>query len=78
MDTMARGLLIADNILENSDYKSLRNKRYSSYDSGDGAKFEKGDLALDELAEIAAKKGEPKKISGKQEYFEALINQFIK
>lgn len=78
MDTMARGLLIADDILQNSEFKSLRKQRYASYDSGDGAKYENGELELNDLAALAAMKGEPKKISGKQELYEALINQYIK
>jgi xylose isomerase len=78
MDTMARALVIANNILENSNYLKLKNGRYASFDSGDGAKFEKGALDLAALAGLAAKNGEPKRISGKQELFEALINQYIK
>jgi len=78
MDTLARGLLIADNILQNSDYLKLRKERYASYDSGDGAKFEQGELDLAALAGLASKNGEPKRTSGKQELFEALINQYIK
>jgi len=78
MDTIAHGLLIANDILENSDYLKMKNARYASYDSGDGARFEKGDLDLTSLAGLAEKNGEPKQISGKQELYEALINQYIK
>jgi len=78
MDTLARGLLIANDIMENSDYLKMKNTRYASYDSGDGAKFAKGDLDLAALANIAEKIAEPKMISGKQELYEALINQYIK
>ena len=67
-----------DDILENSDYLKMKKERYTSYDSGDGAQFEKGALDLAALASIAEKPGEPKKISGKQELYEALINQYIK
>ncbi len=73
MDVFARGLICANEILENSDYKKLRKERYSSYDSGNGAKFENGELSLEELSEIARKNGEPKQISGKQELFEQII-----
>jgi len=78
MDTMARGLIIANDILEKSDYLKLRKERYSSFDSGDGAAFEKGQLDLATLAEIAAKSGEPNKISGRQEFYEMLINSYIR
>lgn len=77
MDAFARSLMIAHNILENSDYKKWRTERYASFDKGDGAKFEKGELSLEDLRNLAVKNGEPRQISGKQELFENLINQFI-
>jgi len=78
IDTLARALLIADDILRNSDYLKMKKARYASYDSGDGAQFEQGNLDLEQLADLAAKYGEPHKISGKQELYETLINQFIR
>lgn len=77
MDAFSRALLIADNILNHSDYKVLRNKRYSSFDGGDGARFEQGKLTFEELREIALKNGEPAITSGKQELYESLLNQYI-
>ncbi|MFL5729247.1 MAG: xylose isomerase [Cytophagaceae bacterium] len=77
MDIFARALLVAHNILENSDYRKLREERYASFDQGDGAKFEKGQLTFEDLRNIAAKNGEPKQVSGKQELFENIINQYI-
>ncbi|MEN8192542.1 MAG: xylose isomerase [Bacteroidota bacterium] len=77
MDVFARSLLIADNILNNSDYLKLRKERYSSYDSGKGKEFENGNLSLEDLREIAIANGEPKIISGKQELFEAILNNHI-
>jgi xylose isomerase len=78
MDTLARGLVIADDILQKSDIPKMKKARYAGFDSGNGAKFEKGELGLAELAALAADAGEPKKISGKQELYEAIVNQFIK
>ncbi|MEM1137007.1 MAG: xylose isomerase [Bacteroidota bacterium] len=77
MDTFARGLLAADQILSKSAYKKMKAERYASYDSGEGAAFEKGELDLTALSSIAAEKGEPKSISGKQELYESIITQFI-
>ena len=77
MDTLARGLLIADKILEKSDYVKLKSDRYASFDTGNGASFEKGQLNLEQLTTIAKENGEPEKISGKQELFESLVNQFL-
>ena len=78
MDTFARGLLIAEDILSNSDYKELRNQRYSSFDSGDGLRFENGNFSLVDLRNLADKSGEPEMISGKQEMYENLINRYIR
>ena len=77
MDTVARGLIIADRILQESELPKMKKARYASYDSGDGAAFEKGELSLEQLREIAIKVGEPEQISGKQELYESIINQYI-
>ncbi len=77
MDTYARALLIANDILNKSPIPQMKKERYASYDTGDGAKFEKGELSLEDLREIAIKNGDPKQISGKQELYEAIINQYI-
>ncbi|WP_026475377.1 xylose isomerase [Alkaliflexus imshenetskii] len=77
MDTFARSLVIADNILNNSDYKKMRAARYASFDSGKGAEYEAGKLTLADLRNIAAANGEPKQISGKQELYEQLLNMYI-
>jgi xylose isomerase len=78
MDVFARALEITYDLLENSTYRSMRKERYASFDSGDGARFEKGDLTLEDLRNLAASNGEPALISGKQELYESLINQYIK
>lgn len=77
MDCFARALIIADAILNKSEYKQLRTNRYSSFDVGAGKAFEEGKLSLEELRIYAIENGEPKAISGKQEYLENLINRFI-
>ena len=77
MDTFARALIIANEILNKSDYKKLRAARYASFDSGKGAEFEEGKLSLTDLRNYAAENGEPNMISGKQEYLENIINRFI-
>jgi xylose isomerase len=77
MDLFARALIIADNILQKSEYKKIRSDRYASFDAGKGAEFEKGNLTLEDLRDFAIQNGEPKVISGKQEYLENLINRYI-
>ncbi|GMQ23604.1 xylose isomerase [Algoriphagus sp. oki45] len=77
MDAFARAMIIASDIMEKSDYLERRKNRYASYDSGKGKAFEAGQLTLEDLRAHAMEVGEPKQISGKQEYFENLINRFI-
>jgi xylose isomerase len=77
MDCFARALLAAQAILDDGEYTSIRKKRYSSFDSGNGKQFAQGKLKLDALHALALKAGEPAKTSGRQEYLENLINRFI-
>jgi xylose isomerase len=77
MDIFARALITADNILQKSEYLKLRKDRYASYDLGKGKEFEQGKLSLEDLRAYAIENGEPKTISGKQEYLENLINRYI-
>jgi xylose isomerase len=77
MDTFARALITADNILQKSDYLKIRKDRYASYDSGAGKDFEEGKLNLEALRQYAIEHGEPETISGKQEYLENMVNRYI-
>lgn len=77
MDTLARSLIIADNILQNSDYLKMKEDRYASFNSENGKSFEKGELGLSDLTKLAIEVGEPKQISGKQELYESIINQYL-
>jgi xylose isomerase len=77
MDSFARGLLIADRVLADPRMKELRYGRYRSFDAGNGRRFEKGELSLSELRDLAAGNGEPAQISARQELVENLINDHI-
>jgi xylose isomerase len=77
MDSFARALITADNILNKSDYKKIRAERYASFDTGAGKDFEAGKLTLEDLRAYAVANGEPSVISGKQEYLENIVNRFI-
>jgi xylose isomerase len=77
MDTFARALVVADEILTKSDYKAMRKNRYASFDAGDGKAFEEGKLSFEDLRNIALKLGEPKVTSGKQELFEQIVSMYI-
>jgi xylose isomerase len=77
MDAFARALVIADKVINDSEYLAMRKKRYASFDSGKGAEFESGKLTLEDLYGVAKNAGEPQQISGKQELLEQLINWYI-
>ena len=77
MDAFARALVAAEKIRSDSAYMKMRTQRYASFDSGDGAAFEAGKLSLEDLRELALKNGEPAQISGRQELYESILNQYI-
>lgn len=77
MDAFARALLIARDILDNSNYLSLKKSRYASFDAPKGKEFEEGRLTLEDLQELAGHAGEPGLHSGRQELYENIINQYI-
>ncbi len=76
-DVFARALLTAEKIINSSAYNTLRERRYASFDSGKGKSFENGELDFGQLYNIAKENGELPLISGKQELFENIINQYI-
>jgi xylose isomerase len=77
MDVFAAGLLAAQRMADDGKLASFVKGRYASFDSGDGAKFEKGTMKFDELAALAVDYGTIGMTSGKQERLENLINQYI-
>ncbi|MEL6805165.1 MAG: hypothetical protein AAFO91_15450, partial [Bacteroidota bacterium] len=77
MDAFARALIAADQILTKSPYKEMRVNRYASFDSPQGQAFEHAELTMADLDNLARAQGEPKQISGQQELFENIINQYI-
>jgi xylose isomerase len=77
IDVFARALITADNVLQKSDYKKVRTERYVTFDSGKGKAFEEGKLSLEDLRAYAVENGEPKIISGRQEYMENIVNRHI-
>ncbi len=77
MDTFARGLEVAHALIEKGGLNRSRDARYDSFNDGQGAQFEAGELKLEDLRDLAAAVGEISPISGKQEQVENLINQYI-
>jgi xylose isomerase len=77
MDVFAQALVIAERILRKSPFLDLRRLRYQSFDQGDGARFERGELSLQDLVAVAARQGEPQQLSGQQERYEQLLTMHL-
>src|SRR6266540_6086710 len=78
MDAFARGLKIAAAIRQDGRLDAFVKQRYSSYDSGIGREIEEGKVGFKELEAYALKMGEVRtNQSGRQEFLENLINEFI-
>ena len=78
MDSMARALQNAAAIVEESPIPEMVKERYASFDSGEGKRFEEGNMSLEELVTYAKEHGEPKQTSGQQELYETLVNIYSK
>ena len=78
MDTFARGLKIAAAIRKDGRLAEFVRNRYRSWDAGVGKKIEEGKVGFKELETYALKMGEvTTNESGRQEFLENLINEFI-
>ena len=77
MEAIAYGLIVADKIISDGVMDEFVENRYSSYTDGIGKKIADRQTSLAELEEYTLNNGEPTAQSGKQEYLEALINQYI-
>ncbi len=78
MDAFARGLKIAAAIRADGRLEQFQRERYSSWDSGIGEKIEKRKAGFKELEAYMLDKGEAApNTSGRQEFLENLINEFI-
>jgi len=78
MDAFARGLKTAAAIRKDGRLAQFVRERYSSWDSGIGALIAAGKATFKDLEAYMLEKGEPApNTSGRQEYLENLINEFI-
>ncbi len=77
MDTFARALEVAHRLRGSAVIGARKAQRYRSFDDGNGARFEKGGLDLSALRDLAAENGEPEHRSGKQEWYENVVNQHL-
>src|SRR6266481_4105532 len=78
MDAFAHGLKIASAIRRDGRLADFIRARYSSWDSGLGAKIEAGKTTFADLEAFMLKNGESApNASGRQEFLENLLNDFI-
>lgn len=78
IDTLARALLVAADLVEAGSLERNRAERYAGWDEGIGAEMLGGALALDEIMGRVVDEGiEPRPRSGGQERLENVVNQRI-
>lgn len=77
MDSFARGLVIADQIINDPRYTELKDDRYASFRRGPGKEFSEGRIGLADLRTHAIANGEPIQKSGRQELLENIINDHM-
>lgn len=78
MDTFARGLKVAAAIRKDGCLAEFVKQRYGSWDTGIGRDIERGKAGFRELEAYMLKKGDvTANASGRQEFLENLINEFI-
>jgi xylose isomerase len=78
MDACARGLLIAEKIMADGKLDAFVADRYAGWDGREGKAILAGRRSLDDLSNYVLNRNlEPKPKSGKQEYLERLINEYL-
>lgn len=78
MDAFARGLKIAAAIRTDGRLADFVKERYASWDSGLGARIEAGQETFASLEALMLEKGEAaQNASGRQEFLENLVNEFL-
>ncbi len=78
MDAFARGLKIAAAIRAEGEFAAFVKERYSSFDSGIGAKIESGEADFKSLEAYMLEKGDAApNTSGRQEMLENMFNRYV-
>ncbi len=77
MDSFAKGLKIAHKIIQDGKFDKIIEDRYESYTKGIGKEIVSGNVGLAELEKYTLENGEIKNNSGRQEYLEWLLNEYI-
>lgn len=77
MDTFARGLEVAHAMIENGTIDTFVSDRYASYTSGVGADIVSGAADFQSLESYIIDKPEISNESGRREWLESVVNQFL-
>jgi xylose isomerase len=78
IDTLARGLLVAADLVESGTLEQLRQRRYAGWGDGLGRSILSGETSLEALEQRVATGGvDPRPVSGRQELLENVVNQAI-
>ena len=78
MDTLAKSLLVAAQLIEDGRLEAGRDARYAGWSGPLGTRILAGDLTLANLEEkVANGEIDPSPVSGRQEHLENLINQTL-
>lgn len=76
MDTCARGLLAAADMIEKGDLSSALAERYAGWQGGEARAILAGERTLEDVAARVERDGiDPRPVSGRQEYLENLLNR---
>lgn len=77
MDSFAKGLKIAYKMKQDGKFEKIIADRYESYTEGIGKEIVEGKIGFYELEKYALENSEIKNNSGRQEYLEWLLNEYI-
>ncbi|HTY00424.1 MAG TPA: xylose isomerase, partial [Bacteroidota bacterium] len=77
MDAFARGLLIAQKIIDDGAFSKFIDERYGSFNSGMGARIMSGQVSMQEVDEWVMSQPYPVVQSARQEMLENLFNTYI-
>jgi xylose isomerase len=75
MDTLARALLAAASVLEAGELDAIRSERYAKW--RDAADVLDGAVSLQQLHDRQLQRGEPVRVSGRQEELENLVARYV-
>ncbi len=77
MDAFARGLKAASRMIEDQVLETIIKDRYAGWDSELGRSIEDGTASLECMEQYTLENGEPEIKSGRQEYIENILNEYI-